>query len=106
VNLKDWANHLAVGLQIGFRTARDIAKALAIQGIAAKVSASFGDYLCNYVFYLVAHYVAMEGKDTVYGFVHLPMQLASAERPNWPGPVLCPARDLIRAVRTIIDTSI
>mgnify|MGYP002153769731 CR=1 FL=1 len=51
---------------------RQIADALAKEGISAVISNSAGTHLCNFIMYNVLHYIAQQGWKTRAGFVHLP----------------------------------
>jgi len=50
-----------------------MAAALQAAGIAAEVSQTAGTFVCNHVFYSLAHLLATRHPNTRGGFIHLPM---------------------------------
>lgn len=51
---------------------RSMLNALVSAGIPAELSLSAGSYLCNLVFYIMMHTLALQGLNRSAGFVHLP----------------------------------
>lgn len=76
-------------------------QALQAQGIAAEVSQTAGTFVCNHVFYVLMHRLAMEPalSGTRGGFVHLPWL------PEQGQPAL-PIEVQVRALRRIIEVAL
>ncbi|MDQ8204888.1 pyroglutamyl-peptidase I [Pelagicoccus sp. SDUM812003] len=49
-------------------------------GLPAEISDSAGRFVCNHVFYRVAHYIAQSGGSVSCGFIHLPRCLEQSEQ--------------------------
>jgi pyroglutamyl-peptidase len=47
-------------------------RTLSEQGLRSTISVDAGGYVCNHVFYLACHEVALLGLNTRYGFIHIP----------------------------------
>ena len=80
-----------------------IVAALREAGIAAGVSQSAGTFVCNHLYYGMAHLIATRWPDMRGGFIHLPLLPEQTLRfPGAPGMSL---DTMIDAVRIAIDTS-
>ncbi len=82
-----------------------IVAALRSQGIPASVSQSAGTYVCNHVFFSLAHLLATRHPQTRGGFIHLPMlPVQAAARPGFSSLSLDTMVAGIReAVRATLD---
>jgi len=81
-----------------------IVAALREAGIAAGVSQSAGTFVCNHLYYGLAHLVATRWPDMRGGFIHLP--LLPEQRLRFPDALGMPLDTMIEAVRIAIDTSL
>jgi pyroglutamyl-peptidase len=81
-----------------------IVAALQGAGIAAGVSQSAGTFVCNHLYYGLAHLIATRWPDVRGGFIHLP--LLPEQTLRFPGALGMPLETMIDAVRIAIDTSL
>jgi pyroglutamyl-peptidase len=87
---------------------REIAAALAAEGIPAYVSNTAGTYLCNQTLYSTLHAVACAGRRTRVGFMHLPLSPAmvaavNLDLPSMDVPLML--RGLETVLRVVASTS-
>ncbi|MGH8832279.1 MAG: pyroglutamyl-peptidase I [Polaromonas sp.] len=78
--------------------------ALQAKGIAASVSQTAGTFVCNHVFYALAHQLAVSHPATRGGFIHvpvLPQQLA-----RHPGSQALPLATQVTAIRAAIAAAL
>ncbi|WP_409343272.1 pyroglutamyl-peptidase I [Paenibacillus sp. MBLB4367] len=79
---------------------RDIREA----GIAAAVSNTAGTYVCNHLFYGLAHLLATEYPQIRGGFIHVPLIPEQAEgRPDMPS---MPLGSIVQGLAIAISTSV
>ena len=83
---------------------KSIVAALQSAGIAAGVSQSAGTFVCNHLFYGLAHLIATRWPHMRGGFIHLPLLPEQALR--FSGAPGMPLEAMIDAVRIAIDTSL
>jgi len=83
---------------------KSIVAALNEARIAASVSQSAGTFVCNHLFYGLAHLMATRWPDVRGGFIHLP--LLPEQTLRFPGALSMPLDKMIDAVRIAIDTSL
>ena len=81
-----------------------IVAALCEAGIAAGVSQSAGTFVCNHLYYGMAHLIATRWPDMRGGFIHLPLLPEQTER--FPGALGMSLERMVDAVRIAIDTSL
>jgi pyroglutamyl-peptidase len=81
-----------------------IVAALHQANIAAAVSQSAGTFVCNHLFYGLAHLIATRWPDMRGGFIHLP--LLPEQTLRFAGAQGLPLDTMIEAVRIAIDTSL
>lgn len=80
-----------------------IVAALHAAGIPAELSMSAGSFVCNHVFYGLAHTIATRGRHVRGGFIHLPAlpgQMSGEGRPGLPLDVMA------EAVRIAVTTAL
>jgi pyroglutamyl-peptidase len=81
-----------------------IVAALHTVGIPAAVSQTAGTYVCNHLFYGLAHLIATEFPDTRGGFIHIPYLPEQAVRhPGAPG---MPLEMVVKALQVVIGTTL
>lgn len=80
-----------------------IVAALQAAGIPAELSMSAGSFVCNHVFYGLAHTLATRGRGVRGGFIHLPAlpQQAAAQ-----GRAGLPLETMAEAVRIAVSTAL
>ncbi|AEW92591.1 MULTISPECIES: pyroglutamyl-peptidase I [Streptomycetaceae] len=77
--------------------------AIRAEGIPAAVSQTAGTYLCNHVFYGLAHLIATERPTLRGGFVHVPYapeQVVDRAEPSMPVPTVA------RALRALLPAAV
>jgi pyroglutamyl-peptidase len=79
-----------------------ILDALGREGIPAYLSNTAGTYLCNQTLYTTLHAVAMTRKQTVVGFLHVPLSPALVAASGLDQPSMDPAIG-VRAVETALQ---
>lgn len=81
-----------------------IVKEIRAAGIDAAVSNSAGTYVCNHLFYGLAHLIATEYPHIRGGFIHVPVlpEQVHAES-DWPG---MPLEDIVRGLAIAVETSV
>jgi pyroglutamyl-peptidase len=79
-------------------------QALHAAGIPAALSHTAGTFVCNQVFYALAHRLARGRRRVRGGFIHVPYLPQQAERhPGAPGMLL---ETMIEAIRICLDTAL
>lgn len=73
-------------------------------GVPASLSLSAGTYVCNQVFYWLAHLLASEHPHARGGFIHVPWLPEQAAR--HPGEAGMPLGTMIHGVRTAIECAL
>jgi pyroglutamyl-peptidase len=81
-----------------------IVAAMHAVGIPAEVSQTAGTYVCNQLFYGLAHLIATEFPDTRGGFIHIPWLPEQAARQR--GVPSMSLDTVVRAVQVAIGTTI
>jgi pyroglutamyl-peptidase len=81
-----------------------IVAAMHAVGIPAEVSQTAGTYVCNHLFYGLAHLIATEFPDTRGGFIHIPWLPEQAARQR--GVPSMSLDTIVRAVQVAIGTTI
>jgi pyroglutamyl-peptidase len=79
---------------------KEIVEAIKAAGVPAAVSLSAGAFLCNHVFYVAQNKFA--GTKIRSGFVHVP--LMDEQAGEFPGLPTMPLDQMIKAVRTMLET--
>ena len=74
------------------------------RGIPASLSLSAGSYVCNQVFYWLAHLIATEHPNSRGGFIHVPWLPEQATR--HPGEPAMPLGMMVNGVRAAIACSL
>jgi pyroglutamyl-peptidase len=80
-----------------------IVAALQAAGLPAELSMSAGSFVCNHVFYGLAHTLATRGRGVRGGFIHLPALPAQAAALGRPG---LPLEAMAEAVRIAVITAL
>jgi pyroglutamyl-peptidase len=81
-----------------------IVAALHTAGIPAAVSQTAGTFVCNHLFYGLAHLIATEFPDTRGGFLHIPyLPEQAARHPGAPG---MPLEMVVKALQVAIGTTL
>ncbi len=83
---------------------RAIVEDLRDAGIPAFLSYSAGTYLCNHVFYSVAHHVAEEGLPIRVGFIHVPFLPEQVVRKASPPRASMSEDTIVRALGRAVQT--
>lgn len=81
-----------------------IVAALRTSGIPAEVSQTAGTYVCNHLFYGLAHLIATEFPDTRGGFIHIPYLPEQAVHHR--GAASMPLETIVKALQVAIGTTL
>jgi pyroglutamyl-peptidase len=77
-----------------------MAEAIVAGGVPAEISLSAGSFVCNQVFYVLAHLAAARSDGTRAGFMHLPWLPAQAAR--FPGQASMALATMLEGVRAAL----
>ena len=77
---------------------KEMVKAIKAEGIPASVSLTVGTFVCNHIFYELQN--ALQGKDVVSGFVHVP--LMDEQKEDFPNLFTMPIEQMVQAAKIMV----
>jgi len=85
-----------------------MAAAIREAGVPAEVSNSAGTFVCNHLFYVVLHFLAVSGRPARAGFIHVPwLDSQAVARPDEPAMALATmVRGVEAAIAAALETAV